>query len=223
MTTRLAAALLALVLSATPAVAQDSKPKVKFNFFEVTEGNLVIGKTFKIDAAYAAEKQIEVKAPFRFLAPTGDDFLARLQATPGKDTFVKIAYATPDKQFIENFQFVPMDVAMGDEEERVQAAANLLASDGFAMVVRGYEKSKRDGVRKTTVGKYTAVEVFGRYIDPDVGLVYTWLVGILHPKQADGVLMVANVADKQLPLKNPDELKSKTRAGAMLTTFRFLD
>ena len=114
-------------------------------------------------------------------------------------------------------------VAMATEEERVQAAANLLATDGFAMVVRGYEKSKRDGVRKTMVGKYTAVEVFGRYIDPDVGLIYTWLVGILHPKQPDGVLMVANIADKQLPLKNPDELKSKTRAGAMLTTFSFLD
>ncbi|MEQ9638728.1 MAG: hypothetical protein RIM84_01790 [Alphaproteobacteria bacterium] len=217
-------ALVAILLVAAPAAAQDSGPKVKFNFFEMTGGNLMIGKTFKIDAAYGAEKKLEVKAPFRFIAPTSDEFLTRLQSTEGKDTFVKIAYATLDKAFIENFQFIPMNVAMReDEEDRIQAAANLLATKAFDMVVQGYEKSKRDGVRKIKVGSYTAVEVFGRYVDPSVGLIYTWLVGILNPKQEHGVLMVANVADKQLPLKNPDELKSKTRAGAMLSTFKYLD
>jgi hypothetical protein len=52
---------------------------------------------------------------------------------------------------------------------------------------------------------------------------YARLVGILNPKSEHCIFMVANIAEAQLPLENPDELATKTRSGALLTTFKYLD
>lgn len=218
-----------LALGAVPggvpggAHAQDSEPKVKFNFFEVTGASMVIGKSFKIDADYGAERDLPVNAPFSFIAPIEDDVLVKQQPTPGTDTLVKIVYGTKEQKFIENFQFSTLRVDMASDEERLKAIANVLANQGFGMVVQPYQNPSRDGVRKTKVGDYAAVEVFGRYNDPENGLMYTRLVGILNPKGEHSVYMVANIAAAQLPLENPDELATKTRSGAALTTFKFLD
>ena len=52
---------------------------------------------------------------------------------------------------------------------------------------------------------------------------YTRLVGILNPKSEHSIYMVANIAAARLPLDNPDQLATKTRSGAALTTFKYLD
>ncbi|MDP6708647.1 MAG: hypothetical protein QF893_20065, partial [Alphaproteobacteria bacterium] len=105
----------------------------------------------------------------------------------------------------------------------LKMVANLLGKQGFAMVVKPYKSPKRDGVRKIKVGPYVAVEVYGRYVDPKHGVMYARLVGIPNPKSEHGIFMVANIASARLPLENPDELATKTRSGAALTTFRYLD
>ena len=156
------AAVLGVLLIVGPAAAQTSQPTVKFNFFEIEGGSLVVGKSLTIDKAYGDARNIAVKAPFRFIAPTSDDFLVGQQPTPGTDTLVKIVYATLDKQFIENFQFSTLTVAMGEEEARLKSIANVLNNQGFGMVVQPYKDPKQDGVRKIKVGPYVAVEVFGR-------------------------------------------------------------
>lgn len=217
------AAILGTQFIAGSGLSQDGKPKAKFSFFEVTGGSLVVGKSFKIDQAYGDKRKLTVKAPFRFIAPTSKKFLVGLQPTPGTDTLIKIVYATLEKEFIENFQFSTLTVPMGAEEDRLKMVANLLAKQGFAMVVKPYKNPKRDGVRKIKVGPYAAVEVFGRYVDPEHGVMYARLVGIPHPKSKHGIFMVANIASARLPLENPDELATKTRSGAALTTFKYLD
>lgn len=215
--------VLGLLSAANIAAAQDDGPTIKFNFFEVEDAHLVIGRSFVIDAEYGAEHNLAVAAPFRFVAPTGDDFLVGQQPTPGSDTFVKIAYATLDREFIENFQFVPMRVDMGAEEARLNGMAKILAEQAFGMVVEPYQDPTRDGVRKIEVGGNPAIEVFGRYRDPANGAMYTRLVGILNPNSEHCVFLIANIVAQRLPLENPDELATKTRSGAALKTFRYID
>ena len=218
-----AAAVFGVLVGLGAALAQNDQPTVKFNFFEIEDGHLVVGKSFKIDAEFGAAHDKMVKAPFRFIAPTSDDVLVQQQPTPGSDSLVKIAYGTLDRQFIENFQFSTLTVPLGAEDERLNTVAGLLANQGFAMVVEPYKESTRDGVRKIMVGDYSAVEVFGRYVDPANGLMYARLVGILNPNSTHGVFMVANIAAARLPLDNPDQLATKTRSGAALKTFKYID
>ncbi len=218
-------AIMAFTMAVGFAHAEEikQKPKGAYSFFNIEGGHLVIGKHVKIDAAYGAKEIIEVKAPFSFTAPTGKDFLIGKQPTPGSDTLIKIAYATLDKEFIENFQFSTLTVPPGPEEARLNTVAKLLANQAFGMAVRPYKEPKRDGVRKIEIGKYAAVEVFGRYIDPDKGVMYLRIVGIPHPERVHGVFMVANIVSALLPLDSPDQLATRTRSGAALKIFKYLD
>ena len=72
-------------------------------------------------------------------------------------------------------------------------------------------------------GCVPAIEVFGRYIDPANGVIYLRIVGIPHPDSPHGLYMVANIARARLPLDNPDQLATRTRSGAALKTFKYLE
>ena len=70
---------------------------------------------------------------------------------------VKIAYATPDKKFIENFQFSSLTVLLGPEKEWLDSTAALMAKDVFAMATRSYKDSVCDGVRRIEVDGEAAI------------------------------------------------------------------
>lgn len=185
---------------------------------------LVVGKIVKVDEAFGQKHDVPVHAPFSFLVPTADDILelADFAPKPGQ-AFIKINFATPDRQLIENLQFVTANVDMGDLDERVQAFVNVLVQKTWPQVVAaGGDENKRDVVRQIKIGPYDAVEVIGRFMEPNLGLFYTRIVGILNPDSAHCVMAVANVVANYQELATPEDFAT-TRGGVALSRFKFLN
>ena len=218
-------AFLSLIFALLPALsasAEDKKPSITFNLLSV-EG-LVVGKTLTIDKAFAEEHGVPVPAPFSFVVP--------LSPTKAYETFVetapklgeawiKLSFATSDRQLIENIQFVNMTVPMGEPQARLKAAAGALVNEGLAQTFKGKANSGRDVVRAIKIGDYDAVEVIAHYDDAKLGKMYARLVGILNPDGPDGVVAVANIVLSQVPVKSVDDF-ARTRGGALLSNFKYL-
>jgi hypothetical protein len=210
------------MLSAGNAVspAQENSASVTFNLFSL-EG-LVIGNTYSIDADFGEEYGITVPAPFRFLVPKEDDVTPYFETPDGTDgMFLKISFATEDRQLIENLRFVRMTLPLGDRADRLTVLARLLANDGFNQAVSGYSENEYMGAREVKVGDYDAVEVIGKYIDPQLGLMYVRLVGIPNPDADASVFAVANIVASRFELESVDDL-ARTRSGTTLRFFEYL-
>ena len=219
---RLAACLmLAVLLPALSASADDKKPSFQFNLFSV-EG-LVVGKTITIDKAYGEEHHRAVPAPFSFVVPLSPskEYEVFFEPEPAGDSWIRLSFATADRQLIENIQFVPLTVDMGDLKDREQAVAQALINGGLPTVYEGRTNTGRDSVRAIKIGDYDAVEVIAHYDEPKLGRMYARLVGIINPKGTDGVAAIANIVLSRVPVKTVDDF-AKTRGGALLTYFKYL-
>ncbi len=151
--------VLAALIPALPAMAAgDQKPSVNFNLFSV-EG-AVVGKTITIDQAFAAEHHKAVPTPFSFVVPLSPskEYEVFLDAEPAGEAWIKINFATADRQLIENVQFVHLTVDMGEVEAREQALARALVNEGLPIVFHGRTNTGRDVLRATKIGDYDAVE-----------------------------------------------------------------
>ncbi len=219
---RLAVCLMvALLLPALSASADDKKPSFQFNLFSV-EG-LVVGKTITVDQAYGEQHHKAVPSPFSFVVPLSPskEYEVFFDAEPPGDAWIKLSFATSDRQLIENIQFVHLTVDMGDLKAREQAVAQALINGGLPTVFEGRTNTGRDSVRAIKIGDYDAVEVIAHYDEPKLGKMYARLVGIINPNGPDGVAAVANVVLSRVPLKTVDDF-AKTRGGALLSYFKYL-
>lgn len=216
------AAALTLSVLAAPALAQDETPDATVQFNLLSIDGLVIGTTINVDEAFGVENEIDVPAPFSFLIPTSDDVRELLDPapTPG-EALVKVNFATQDLQLIENLQFVPYTLPLGDIDERMNTLAGLMANDAFQVAVGEHDQNTRDIVRAIKVGEYDAVEVIGRYQDANLGLMYLRLVGILNPDSEQSVFTIANVVAARQPIPTPDDFP-QTRGGVALKNFHFI-
>ncbi len=195
---------------------------VKFNLLSI-EG-LVIGKTLRVDDDYGAEHGIEVPRPFSILVPTADDVLELADFAPEGPggPYVKINFATEDRQLIENIQFVGMVIPMDAPETRMEKLAGLMANNVFDSVTGNSPRRVRDLVRQVEISGLPAVEVIGRYEEPELGLMFLRIVGIPDPDGPHGVFSVANVVAARQELPAPDDFP-RTRGGATLRHFEFLN
>jgi len=210
-----------------PALAQQEGPSVKFNLFSL-EG-LTISDNYTIGVDFGRRFEIPVPAPFSFKVPRQNDVTPLFE--PGsepKGMLVKINFTTgdadidnSDRLLIENLQFVTMTLPVAEREERLTILAKLLANEAFNAAVAAYEQKEYIGARETTIGDYDAVEVVGKYIDPDLGLVYIRIVGIPNPGAADGIYAVANVVAARFDLQNMDDL-ALTGGGKTLSSFEYI-
>jgi hypothetical protein len=213
--------LLGLTLAAFPARADDQKPSVQFNILSV-EG-LVIGKTITIDQAFGEKNGVSVAAPFSFVVPLSLEKAYEVFVEPAPnpgDSYIKINFATPDRQLIENIQFVGMTIPMGDPEQRLKVVANLLGDKGLAQMLAGKLNPARDGVRAVKIGDYDAVEVIGHYEEEGLGKMYARIVGILNPNAPDSVAAISNVVLSRVPLQTVDDF-AHTRGGVLLSNFKY--
>jgi hypothetical protein len=215
--------LFALTLFASGSAispAQENSPSVTFNLFSV-EG-LVVGDTYSIDAAFGEQHGVSVPAPFRFLVPREDGVTPLFQAPNGSDgMLIKVNFATEDRQLIENMRFVTMTLPLGDGADRLTVLARLLANDGFNQAVATYPENEYIGAREIKIGDYDAVEVVGKYIEPQLGLMYLRLVGIPNPGGAASIYAVINVVASRVELQSIDDL-ARTRSGTALRFFEYL-
>lgn len=210
-----------VVTAQDDAAPADSETSVEFNLLSI-EG-LVVGSTITIDAAFGAENQIDVPAPFSFLVPTADDVRELLDPAPQPgQALVKVNFATMDRELIENLQFVPYTLALeGDLEARMNTLAGMVAEDAFQMAVGTYEDHTRDLVRAVDINGLPAVEVIGRYQDPNLGLMYLRIVGILNPDSEHSVVAISNVVAARQAIPTPNDFP-QTRSGTALKNFQFL-
>jgi len=224
--------LIAAVLSVfgfSPALAQQQQkgPSVKFNLFSL-EG-LVISDNYSIGAKFSQRYGIPVPAPFSFKVPRQNNVTPLFETgTKSEGMLVKINFTTgdagadnSDRLLIENLQFVVMTLPLGERKQRLTRMAKLLANDGFNTVVAAYAEKEYIGGRETKIGDYDAVEVVGKYIDPDLGLIYARLVGILNPDAMDGVFAVANIVAARFDLQSLDDL-ALTGGGKTLSSFKYV-
>ena len=76
------------------------------------------------------------------------------------------------------------------------ARYRILEADGLS-----FAHVTRVTIYLTDLGDFAAVnEVYGRYIDPENGVMYLRIVGIPHPDRVHGVFMVANIASSDTEL-----------------------
>jgi hypothetical protein len=207
--------------SETPPVEEPDEPSVDFSLFSVR--NPVVGKRVSVDAAFAEKHGMDVPAPFSVIIPASHDFLTVAAFGPGGDTYMKISFATPDRQLIDNLRIVSMTAPLGEPENRLNMTAGLLAEQGFDLAVQGFADAERHTVRKIRVGRYDAVEVIGTYTDPALGPMFVRLVGIPNPESRFSVFAITNVVAQRTKIADGDDLTEKTRSGRALTTFRYLD
>jgi hypothetical protein len=218
--------LLVFFAMAATASAQEVSVSGQVSVNLLSIEGLVVGQTVTVDADFGAEHGLDVPAPFKVLIPTsGDEQQLVLYAPNGAGgPFFKMTFATKDDQVIENIQFVPMNLGGATADDRMQVITDLLTDQAWAMIVADYPENIQDGVRATTVAGYDAVELVGRYMDPEQGLVYTRLVGIPNsdPSNPNGVMVVANIIAKVLELSGPEDLP-RTRGGVALEHFEWLE
>lgn len=205
--------------SAMPASAQGAGAEVTFNLFSID--GLVVGDTIAIDAAYAEKYSVKVPTSFEFLVPREDGVLT-LYNTPQTDggLQIKVSFATPDYKLIENLHFVTLTVPMGTPEERAKALADLMVNHAYPQSVSKFEKPEMMGWRDTTINSYPAVEVVGRYVDPEWGDMFVRVVGIIPEDAAEGVVAISNLVFARTPITDLQDL-SRTRAGVALSRFKF--
>ncbi len=222
--------LIAAAISAfgfSPALAQQEGPIIKFNLLSV-EG-LTISDNYTIGADYGLRNGIPVPAPFRFKVPRQNDVTPLFET--GKQAnamLVKINFTTgnadtdnSDRLLIENLQFVTMTLPLVEQEERMAILVKLLANDVLNAVTAAYEQKEYIGARGTKIGDYDAVEVIGKYLDPELGLMYARIVGIPNPDALDGIFAVANIVASRFDLQSPDDL-ALTGGGKTLSSFEYI-
>lgn len=211
-----------LLAGSGTALAQDPEgPGVQFSLLEI-EG-LVVGTTMKIDAAYGAEHGVEVEAPFEFLVPTGDGLAIYVApAEANNATLIKVTFATEDDQFVENVQFVPMTLGIGDKAERIATLADLLNKQAYPMAIAPYPQNKFIGWRATQISGYDAVEVLGEYIDPDNGHMFLRIVGYLNPDTEHSVIAIANISAAHTPIAEATDFP-RTRSGVAMGRMKFIE
>jgi hypothetical protein len=204
-----------------PAVAQENSATVTFNLFSA-EG-VVIGETYTVDAAFGERVNVTIPAPFKYLAPSGDGVQLIFQRpAEGTTELFKLNFVTDDEKLIENMRFVKITLPMALPEDRLKILARFLVNDAFQMAVSSYEQSEFIGARDTKIGDYDAVEAVGKYIEPDLGLMYVRMVGIINPDSEDIVLAVANIVDSRAELASLDDL-ARTFTGTALRFFEYIE
>ncbi len=223
---RLAVCLVLAALAPTLASADDQtpgKPSITFNLLSVK--GLVVGKTVTIDGAFAEKHGRPVPAPFSFVVPLSPTktYETFVETPPklGGESWIKLSFATPERELIENIQFVNMRVPMGEVKARLEAVAAVLVKNALPGVFKGRTNTGRDTVRAIKIGDYDAVEVIGHFDEPKLGKMYARLVGILNPDGPDGVVAIANIVLSRVPVKKPDDF-AETRGGATLAHFKYL-
>ena len=213
-------ALLALILGflpGLPVIAQTTAPKVEVKLFEAT--GVVKGKRYVFNAEFAAEHKIPVPAPFQFIAPTSDTHLNFIKPAPGGTGIFKIFFTTLEKSVKSNLQFVPITIAEGETDTRLEALQGLL-KQAFVGAIPDKDRAEINTVRKTKVGSYPAIEMIGRYDGGADGVVVLRIVAIPDPKSEHGVLAIINALVKNVPMKAVSDIL-KTDASRALTTFRY--
>ncbi len=209
------------------SMAQENKTSLEFKLFEAK--GVVVGEILTFGERYEKVNNIKLSAPFSFVVPKVKGMTPLFVSADNKsDTIFRVHFTTGDKdtemkdrEIVENIQFVPMSVPMGEGIDRLELVAKLLANKVFDAATASYEANKYLGTRQTKIGDYDAIEVFGKYIDPENGFFYLRIVGILNPNKEDSIFVVSNIKDKFYRIASLNDL-ALTTSGIGLSKFKYI-
>ncbi len=219
-------ALILALLNAGPTMAQENQASIKINLFSA-EG-FVLSDIYSIDAKYGETNQIEVPAPFRFKIPRRDGITPFFETGVPGGMLIKVHFTTGDRQtaeedraYLENLQFIGMTLPLAEPEERMNNLARMLANEAFDNVTANYEQKEYIGARIAKLGEMDVVEVLGKYIDPELGLMYARIIGMPNPDSEQSIFVVANIVASRFELQSPDDL-ALTSTGKAIASFEYL-
>lgn len=185
------------------------------------------GTPVTIDAAFATkyENPAPPKAPFTVVVPKNKEvlFIPGGKAS-GAPELVKFATATADKRAIEILRFINLSIGLQpDPADRLKICAHFLKTEVLASASKGYEKVTFLEAYATKIGGNDAACVHAHMTSAKGEHYAVKLVGILRPKEPDGVLAFL-MADTELSdVKNPPDLASKGTGLAIIHSLRFID
>ena len=213
--------LVALLYVFQPHGALGAEGAVEIEPFKAN--GAVVGTRVKIDENYTKKYNVPVPAPFEFIVPRSKDILVFAAFPPQTaGEFIKLSFATKDKQLIENLRFTTMSVPQSNADERLKKTADLLVSRGLPMALKGFANQEFKGARQAKVGPYDAVEVSAEYTESSLGAMMMILVGILNPDSKDCIMAFANVVPGRSEAKAVQEIGVKSIVGRVIGTFRFI-
>ena len=181
---------------------------------------LIIGKSVVINKEFADKNGIPEPSPFSITIPTGEDFLTLLDTKKGG--FLKVTFASPDREFLESVQFVDMEVPADLKEKRTPAIAQLMSQKVFVNATKDLKDAKVLAIRETEIGGLGAVEVIGRYTDADSGLIYLWIFGLPHPVNSKGTYAIATLHFGRRPIVTDQDFRN-TLAGRAIFSFQYIE
>ena len=148
-----------------------------------------VPQSFRLDRRYAKKYGIPLPVELRFKVPRKNTRVVYPPRTGG--AYIKFNFTTEDgKNLRENLQFTSLTIPMGDMGGRKAMLGRLLESQATKMTAA--KKGKFLGASQIKVGPYDAVMVKCRQVDPQVGPIYTALIGILLSDSPYGILAVGN-------------------------------
>lgn len=214
------------VLGLAPGVqAQDTSSSFAFNLFSF-EG-VYLNKVFTFDAEYTQKYGVPIAVPFAVQIPVRPDIelIADGKPSGGIVKFTFAAKSPKGRKFVENVHIVDASFPMpqgGDDPmlTRLKSAANALTKSAFPAATRGFTEIKMIGTREIAINGMRAVEVLGRYTDPDNGPMVLQLVAIPHPDRAESYFIIHNINQSLVPLKGAEQLP-ETLGGRVLSSFNY--
>lgn len=208
---------------ATETAKEATPPQPGFDFGKLKAEGLVVADPVTLADAYSEKYDIEIKAPFQIAVPRSEEFI-RLALYPNdlEGGFLKITFATKEKAFLENIQFTDLTVEEGPLEKRQQQLAAVMKTKGWEQVVKGFGENKIDSIRAVKIGDEDAVELVGRYIDKDNGVIVSRLLAIFREGETQGVFSVSNIAAQRVPVTQLEHLEN-TISGEIMKSFEFVE
>ncbi|MBS8228446.1 hypothetical protein [Vannielia litorea] len=230
---RFPALLTALTLAAAPLAAQSAgdapEPELAaqtaelggFSLNLASTDDIVAGETFKADADYLTKHGKPDAAPFAVVVPLSGDgsYESRVVETP-QVGLVKFVFSTPGGGLVESITFSELTLPEADEDMRMDYLREMLLAVAVGQFVNGKPDASRQNVRKVSVGRNSAVEIFGTYRHEDYGLIHWRMVGVPNPNGNAGVVALAQISEEAVPIGSPDDFPA-TLSGRVLESFGF--
>ena len=183
----------------------------------------VAGRALRIDGTRNdAAGAVSPAPPFQLVVPTDRDgtWGARLAKSP-KNTLARVIFTMPDGAFVENIGFFSATLPFSGTEARLERFATLLNFNVVPILLKQFPDGQKSGIRKTRVGPYEAVEIFGGYTHPDYGPMQWRLVGIPHPDRRDSIYTLSQIALRSMPLPSVDDF-GHSLWGMTLESMRYI-
>jgi hypothetical protein len=175
-----------------------------------------VPQSFRLDRRYAKKYGITLPVELRFKVPRKNTLVVYPPRTGG--SYIKFNFTTQDgKNLRENLQFTSLKIPMGDMGGRKAMLGRLLESQAAKLTAA--KKGKFLGASQIKVGSYDAVLVKCRQEDPQVGPIYTALIGILLSDSPHGILAVGNSTGHS-DVKSPVDIGKKGVVAEVLKTLK---